>query len=356
MPAKRTGTERKARLGFIGAGWWATSNHIPVLRKRDDVEFVAVSRLGADDLQRVKDAFGFKYAFEDYRKLLEVEGLDGIVVASPHSLHGEHALASLRKGLHVMCEKPMTTSASEARSMVDEARRRGLHLLVPYGWHYSGFIQEAKRRLDAGAVGKIEHVLCHMASPIKELLTGGRFDTGGGFMDPESSTWADPKVAGGGYGFAQMSHSAGMMFWLTGLRAAQVSAWMSAPGSRVELYDAIAVRFSGGETGAFSGAGTLPAGRPFQLDIRVFGSEGVLTLDVERARLQVLRHDGRSFEMPLEPSAGSYSCEGPPNNFVDLILGKTKVNRAPGDCGMRAVELLDAAYRSAAKGGAAVSV
>jgi predicted dehydrogenase len=217
-------------------------------------------------------------------------------------------------------------------------------------------IREAKRRLDAGAVGKIEHVLCHMASPIKELLTGGRFDTGGGFMDPESATWADPKVAGGGYAFAQMSHSGGMLFWLTGLEAGSVSAWMSAPGSKVELYDALAVRFKGGQTGSLSGAGTLPAGRQFQVDIRIFGAEGVLSLDLDRARLQIVRHDRQDFDMPLAPGAGAYSCDGPPNNFVDLVLGKTDVNHAPGWTGMRAVEVLDAAYRSARQGGAPVEV
>jgi predicted dehydrogenase len=349
-------TKEKARLGFIGAGWWATSNHMPVLKKRDDVEFVAVSRLGADDLQRVKQAFGFRYAFEDYRKLLEVDNLDGIVVASPHSLHAEHALAALRRRLHVMCEKPMTTSAADARAMVSEADKRGLHIVVPYGWHYSPFIQEARRRISDGAVGRIEYVLCHMASPIRELLTGGRFETGGGFMDPESSTWADPKVAGGGYAYAQMSHSAGMLFWLTGLEAASVSALMSAPGSKVELYDAVTVRFKGGQIGSFSGAGTLPAGRQFQLDIRVFGSEGVLTLDLERARLQVVRHDRHDFDMTLDPRAGTYSCDGPPNNFVDLVRGRATENHAPGWAGMRAVEVLDAAYCSARQGGTPVSV
>lgn len=345
MPRKR-----KARIGFIGAGWWATSNHMPALKARDDVEFVAVARPGADELQRVKQAFGFAHAFEDYRQLLEVDGLDGVIVASPHSMHGEHALAALRRGLHVMCEKPMTTDASEARAMVAEARKRKLHLLVPYGWHYTPFVREAKRRLDSGAVGKIEHVLCHMASPIRELLRGGRFETGGGFMDPEAGTWADPAVAGGGYGYAQMSHSCGMLFWLTGLEAESVSARMSAPGSKVELYDALSVSFKNGATGAISGAGTLPAGRQFQLDIRVFGSEGVLSLDLDRPRLQVLRHDGNDFDMPLPADAGTYSCLGPPNNFADLILGSTRENFAPGVAGMRAVELLDAAYRSTRDG------
>ena len=50
----------------------------------------------------------------------------------------------------------------------------------------------------------------------------------------------------------------------------------------------------------------------------------------------------------VDPRSGGYECSGPPANFVDLILGRTDVNWAPGEAAMRGVELLDAAYRSAA--------
>jgi len=47
--------ERKARIGLIGAGWWATSNHLPLLAARPDVELVAVCRLGQEELRRVAE-------------------------------------------------------------------------------------------------------------------------------------------------------------------------------------------------------------------------------------------------------------------------------------------------------------
>ncbi|MEX0762140.1 MAG: Gfo/Idh/MocA family oxidoreductase [Dehalococcoidia bacterium] len=347
----------RARLGFIGAGWWATTNHMPVLSQRSDVEMTAVCRLGADELQQVKDRFGFHHATEDYLDLLEIPDLAGVVVSSPHTLHFEHAMAALKRGLHVMCEKPLATNAGDARALVAEARRQGVHLLVPYGWHYSPFIQEAKRRMDAGAVGEIEFVMCHMASPIRDLLEGRTFDsTGGGagqvMFRPAAETWADPVRAGGGYGLAQMAHSAGMAFWLTGLVPETVSAFTSAPTSAVELYDAMSVRFQGGAIGTFSGAGNMPADKGFQLDVRVFGSEGALVLDCDRARLEVLRHDGDHFNMPLAEDAGAYSGSGPPANFADLVTGRADKNWAPGEAGMRAIELIDAAYRSARSGAA----
>src|SRR5262249_15864045 len=232
-------------------------------------------------------------------------------------------------------------------------------LLVPYGWHYKPFVQQAKRWMDDGAVGSVEYALCHMASPIRDLLREGRFaaernsgQAGGMMFDPEPQTWSDPTVAGRRYGQAQLSHPTGMLCWLTGLVPESAFALMTAPGTRVDLYDAISVRFAGGAIGTVSGAGTVPpAGNAqYQVDLRLFGSEGLLMLDCERARLELRRHDGRTERLDLAADAGAYACDGPPHNFVDLVLGKTDVNWSPGEAAMRSVLLLDAAYRSAASG------
>lgn len=348
---------KKARIGFIGAGWWATSNHMPVLSARPDVELAGVCRLGRDELRQVQERFGFRFATEDYRELLDKVELDGVVVASPHTLHHEHASAALSTGLHVMCEKPMTTQADHARELVHLAGEKRLQLLVPYGWHYKAFTQQARQWVEEGRIGRIEHALCHMASPLRGLLSGAGMkvadisgQSGGNLFDPDPKTWADPQVAGGGYGHAQLSHASGLMCWISGLRVQTVYANMSAPGAQVELYDACSVRFAGGATGAVSGAGTVPTDQGFQLDIRLFGSEGMLLLDCERARLELRRDDRQHHSLALAADAGGYECSGPPNNFADLILGKTKVNHAPGEAAMRSVELLDAAYRSAVSG------
>jgi predicted dehydrogenase len=351
--------ERKLRLGLIGAGWWATANHLPLLQQRPEVELTAVCRLGQAELRLVQEKFGFRFATENAEELVNHPGLDAVIVSSPHTSHHEHARLALEKGLHVMCEKPFCTRADHARELVRLAREKNLHLLVPYGWHYKPFVQQAKRWMDQGVVGQVQHVLCHMASPIRTLLQGRGFDaeTNSGqasdlLFRPEPGTWADPVTAGGGYGHAQLSHATGLLFWLTNLMPQSVYALMTAPECRVDLYDAISVRFDHGAIGTISGAGTLPpSGQArFQVDLRIFGSEGALLLDCERARLELHRHDGRHERLPLAEDAGSYSCEGPPHNFVDLLLGKTTVNHAPGEAALRSVLLLDAAYRSAQSG------
>jgi predicted dehydrogenase len=231
------------------------------------------------------------------------------------------------------------------------ARERGLQLLVPYGWNYKPFVEAANAQVRQGAVGRVEHVSLQMASPIRNLLTGADARMDGGMFDPDAATWADPSVAGGGYAHAQLSHATGLLFYvLPELRAEAAFAFMAGPGARVDLYDAISVRFAGGAVGTISGAGTVPRNLKFHLDLRIFGSDGMLLVDVERERLALRRQDGRDFALPIDPGDGAYSCDGPPNRFVDLILGRDVPNNSSGEIGARSVELLDAAYRSARSG------
>jgi predicted dehydrogenase len=341
----------KIRLGFIGAGWWATVNHMPILSERDDVDLVAVSRRDPEQLQLVAERFGFPIATQDYRELLTLD-LDGIIVSSPHYAHYEHAYAALEHGMHVLCEKPMTLHPHEAWDLVHLAQRNGLHLLVPYGWHYKPFIEQAKHLLEAGSVGHIEYALCHMASPTRDFFAGGGTvpsNWSPSIAAPDPRTW-QVRELGGGYGHGQITHSSALLFWLTGLRAAEVTARMTSPKSDVDMYDAATVLFQDGSIGAISGAATLPDDDEFQLDLRVFGDEGVLLIDVERERLVLRRHDGQHQNFKVPPGEGAYSCEGPPHRFVDLICGKGE-NNSPGEVAARSVELIDAMYRSAACGG-----
>jgi predicted dehydrogenase len=344
-PSSKT---RKARLGFIGAGWWATTNHMPLLHARRDVELVSVCGLDPKLLDRCRRDFGFQHATTDYHELLR-QDLDGVVIASPHVFHAEHALAALKAGCHVMVEKPFTTSAKTARQVVELARKKKLHLVVPHGWHYRPLSLKAKELMAGNAVGKIEFVLCHMASPLKNLFTGKSFDfKEGAYVDANLSTWADPRLSQGGYGQGQLSHGMSLMFWLTGLRPETVFARMSSAGAPVDMYDAMSVRFKDGAVGTISGVATLPRGTPgtFQLDIRIFGEKGLLHVDIARDHLSLHTHKGTHTTVPFKGGDGAYQCDEPPHQFVELILGLTKRNNSPGEVAMRSVEVLDAAYRS----------
>ena len=123
--------KRVARIGVIGAGWWAAENHLPILARRDDVELAGICRLGAEELERVRARFGVPFATESATELLREVPLDGVLVTSPHAEHYQHARAALEHDCHVLVEKPLATRAVDARQLVALARAREREILDP---------------------------------------------------------------------------------------------------------------------------------------------------------------------------------------------------------------------------------
>jgi predicted dehydrogenase len=342
----------KLRLGVIGAGSWAVSSHLPNLARRDEVEFVAVARKGADMLEKIRADFGFAHASEDYRDVLDA-GVDICLVASPTGLHHEHAKAAMEAGAHVLVEKPFTIAPADAWDLVDTAARLDRHVVVAFGWNYKPMVRDLKRRMDERGIGEIEQVAIQMASVTRELLSNtGAYPDAAPETIPEQRTWTDPAVSGGGYGQAQLSHALGLALWLTGLRGESAFALMSAPlDAPVELHDAIALRYRGGAIGTLSGGSCHlgAGGNKHQLEVRAIGSDGQVQIDVEREISWLWRADGE-YRPELAQDAGAYDCDGPPDTLVDLALGREVENHSPAELAARTVEILDAAYRSARTG------
>jgi predicted dehydrogenase len=342
----------KLRLGVIGAGSWAVASHLPNLAKRrDEVEFVAVARKG-DLLQKVKDDWGFGLASEDYRDVIAA-GIDICVVASPTAFHHEHAKAALEAGAHVLIEKPITVDPADAWELVRLAESQGLHLVCSFGWNFLPMLVQAKELMEQKGIGEVEHLVVHMSSATRELLAArGAYPDAAPDSVPEPQTWADPALSGGGYGQAQLSHALGLSLWLTGLRGESVFALMSTIlDSAVEHYDACALRFANGAIGTLAGGSAHLGydGNKHELAMRAIGSEGHLLCDLQREAVWVYR-PGDDTRLPAAPGDAAYNDDGPPNALVDLALGREVRNYAPGELGARTVEVLDAAYRSAASG------
>ncbi len=341
---------RKARIGVIGAGWWAVVNHLPVLKANKDCAIVAVNRLGAAELAEVQLKFEIPFGFEDYRAMLDQVPMDGVVISSPHMLHHEHALGALAKGCHLLVEKPLTTTTADARDLMARADAAGKQVIVPYGWNFKDWTDEARILVANGRIGRVEHVVLQMASALEDLFAGEPMkETETHMFRPPPSTWADPRRAGG-YGWGQLVHALGLLFRIADLEPARVFALTGKSPTGVDYYDAAVVQFADGATASVSGSATAPKHRGNQIDLRIFGSEGVLMLDLERERLEMWRRDKQDIVVEIPRGAGAYTCERPLNALVDICLGREVENQSPGKVGMRAVEVLDALYRSAHSG------
>ena len=339
----------KLHVGVVGAGWWAAANHLPILRSRPDVEVVSVCRLGRTELAKVQSAFKIDYGTEDFAAMLDEVAMEALVVASPHNLHGPHAIAALKRRIHVLVEKPMAVTTADAREIADLAHNQGCHVLVPFGWNFKPYFALARKLVRSERIGNIRHVSAQMASPIGGLMTGSDLPgTEEEMFRPNSETWANPRT--GGYGWGQLVHVLGGLFYLTDLTPKDVFAFVGRSELGADLYDAVALRFANDATCSLSGSATVPIGAPFQLDIRLFGDAGMLLLDVERERLSLRRADGNNLDISIAPGEGAYACVDPVNRFVDLCRGESVENCGDASVGLRSVEVVDAMLRSARSG------
>jgi predicted dehydrogenase len=340
----------RTRIGIIGAGWWATENHIPVLQSLPNVDVTSICGLGREQLEKVRQKFGIGFATEDYEELLSRPDVDGVVVSSPHNFHYRHAAAALERGFPVLCEKPMALDTAEAGRLVKLVEAKRLPFLIPYGWNYTELADLAKDAIDSGEIGEVEHVLCHMGSPARDLLSGtGAWVAERALLKPAQGTWSDPS-AGGGFAHGQLSHALGLMLWVTGLQASEVFAHVQRSLSGSDLSVAISCRFSNRATGMLGGTGGIPSRSLFQVDIRVFGSTGMLLLDIERPRLEIHGNNGKHFSAPTNHPPGMYECIEPLKVFVGLLQGEPMENRSPAWLGKRVVDVLDASLRSSSTG------
>jgi predicted dehydrogenase len=340
----------KVNIGVIGAGWWATLSHIPALRDNPHVGIVAVNRPDADRLDKVVATFPGVTPYLDAEEMLASETLHGVVIASPHTLHAGHARLAIDKGLHVLIEKPMATTAADARALVAAAKANGVEIVLPYGWNYKPIVETAHQLVAEGWVGEVRHVTAQMASALADLFGGEPMaETQDHLFRPPVSTWADPAKSGG-YGWGQLTHGLGALFRMVDLDPVRVFARTGLSPTGVDFYDAAVVEFTNGATMALSGSATVPKSRSYQIDIRIFGTQGMLLFDIERARVEAIRHDGRTHVEELGPGAGDYESIAPITLLVDLCRGKAATNPADGTVGMRSTLVLDAMYRSAKSG------
>ena len=349
-----SGDGGRLRLGVIGAGTWAVAAHIPGLLRRPEVVPWIVSRRDEALLEEIRARFGFARATTDWHAVIEARP-DIIALTGPVHLRAEQALAAIDAGIHVLAEKPFTIDPADAWAIERRARERGVHVVLCYAWNEMGISEQAHRLVDgADGIGPVEHISVEMSTIVRDLLLNGRTYVGddSGAPLPRTETWSDPSVSGGGYGQGQLTHALGLVLRLVpSLRASQVAAFTSSPGSTVELHDVIAVRFEDGTIASIGGA-SLPFGtfgNVHQLRIRVTGERGQVVLDMTAPRV-TRSLGGEDVEVRLSEDDVLWSFDRVTDRLVDLVIGRTTANPSPASLGARVVEILDGMYRSAAEG------
>ena len=344
-----------AKIGVIGCGWWATRAHLPVLQANPDAVIAGIADPDTANRDRTAKRFEIppERVFASAAEMLEKAELDAAIVAVPHSAHADLARAVLDRGLHLLLEKPMTIRPPDARALAALAKTRGVELIIGYPWHYNRQVLAVRDAIAEGRIGTIEYVSCQFASIVRELYRGNpepyRDILDYAVNPPGLRTYADPEIAGGGQGQTQVTHSAALLFLLTGLRPVSVAALTEPFELAVDLADAVVVRFDNGAIGSLGSTGSVLRGQDEMLDYRIFGDRGHIIFDVNEGSAVIYGPEGEVHRLPGLPAEERYPDWAPADNLVDVALGRG-ANGSPAALGVLTVEVVDAMYRAAKAG------
>jgi predicted dehydrogenase len=145
------------RWGILGTGNIATS-FCKGLVTLPDAKLTAIGSRSLDTANEFADRFGAPNRHASYAALAQDPEVDVIYIATPHTLHLENTLLCLEAGKAVLCEKPFTINAAQARQAIDAARSRGLFLMDAIWSRFFPMMDGLRALLAEGAIGEVRMV------------------------------------------------------------------------------------------------------------------------------------------------------------------------------------------------------
>ncbi len=286
------------KIAVLGGGYGAKVV-LPVLCELDEFEPVAVWSRRPDRARELADEAGAALGTSDVDELLSVPGLEAVHVATPVTMHAEVSIAAARRGLHVLCEKPLATDLAEARRVAAAIEKAGVVGAVNYGRRF----QIARERV-------IERVREVVGRP--RMVSVSLVHSDHAAPDSRPFTWVQDAEMGGGRLQGYGVHDLDLLVEAFGdVEAVAVATEVGVPeradaegnvrAVTAEDTYAILMRFAGGGLAVVS---LLATARHKRGDvIEVHGSDGTVRLDADR-RLWWGRTDSElACEGPLEASS-----------------------------------------------------
>jgi predicted dehydrogenase len=155
------------RIAIIGTGIAGTSHLLDAVTAQR-MEVVAVCARTRHSAERAAAEFGIGSAFNDLETMLAIVPLDAVVIATPPNVMASHAAMCLIKGLDVLVEKPMATSAADLRTLMSALSTRRHRLAIAYPRRYRAGWQEANNWLHEARLGQVTSVHCHWRNTFAE--------------------------------------------------------------------------------------------------------------------------------------------------------------------------------------------
>lgn len=338
------------RLGIIGAGW-PGQQHARAIHAIQGAVLAALAEPNDDRSTEFSATYSPGKCYRDYVGLLGDPKVDAVVICLPNHLHFPAALAALRAGKHVLCEKPPTLNGAEMRVLQEEAEKRGLVYFFSRQFRFTPAMRRARKLIAEGELGKI-----YFAEAVWVRSRGIPTGIGGWFTEKKRS--------GGGALIDIGIHALDSAWYLMGTpRPVSVTAsvfqnfkhLVQTPIFDVEDAAFAFIRFANDAVVQLktSWAGNLtdeiPEGDVFGRELNnctIYGNKATVRLKP----LTLFRdEEGKLVDKTLEARDKADSFELQMKNFVEAIAGIA----APINSAQQAVylmEMLDAIYLSSSTG------
>jgi predicted dehydrogenase len=306
---------RRLRLGMVGGGQGAFIGAVHRIAARLDDRYELIAGALSSDPERARASaaelrIAPERAYGSFQEMAAKEaargdGIDVVAIVTPNHVHHPAAKAFLEAGIHVICDKPMTTTLDDALDLVRTVRRSGLVFGLTHNYTGHPMVREARARVEAGDLGRLRVVQVEYP---QDWLTTRLEETG----QKQASWRTDPAQAGAGGAIGDIgTHAHNLAAFVTGLEVEQLCADLSTfvAGRRVDDNCNILLRYAGGARGMLWASQVAP-GNENNLKIRVYGDKGGLEWHQEQPNHLHLMPFGQPPQLITRGGPGSGPAAG----------------------------------------------
>ena len=316
------------RIGILGAARIAPNALIKPARHNTEVEVVAVAARDPQKAKDYADKHGIPRITPGYAELLADPEIDAVYNPLPNGLHGKWTLAALDAGKHVLCEKPFTANAEEARAVAKAAEAAGRVVMEAFHYRYHPVARRMREIVASDELGPLRHIEANFCFPLPKF-SDIRYDFG---------------LAGG----AMMDAGVYPLHWLRMLADAEpevVSAKAKRHNLEIDRAMTAELKFPSGATGILRCS--LFSGQLFRMSAKAVGARGEMTVFNPLApqffhRIAVKTADGRRVEKLTRRPTYAFQLDA----FAGAVLRGEPLLTPPSDA-VDTMTAVDAIYRAA---------
>lgn len=329
-------------VGIIGAGTMAERYHLPAIREIPELKFIANVNATKKRAKYIAKKFGAEAWYTNYKDMLKRDDIDIVEICTPNYLHCEMTIDAAEAKKHIIVQKPMAISVTEADKMIKAAKEADVKLMVFYQLRFNPVFEKIKKIVDSGMIGDPFMAKAHIGHM-------GPYD----FWGAVSDWFFDPKKSGGGVLLDLGVHYIQNLRCLMGKIESVYAATESLMHKKIEDNASLILKFKNNKRGIINVSWLLKGG--YFEGLELYGTKGSILFNNNwpqlRPRLIYFSENestkfGRGWSLLASEQNIIKSTIDIHKHFINCIFKNDKPI-TNGEEGRRDLEIVFASYKSA---------